>query len=168
MPKPLTVWIKQAVENSERDGITRPPYLPLEKSVCRSTSKSYNQTRTNGPVQNWKEYFKAVYCHPAEYIMQNAGLDEAKARIKKAWRNINNLKYPDNITLMAKSIEELKSFLMKVKKKKLAWNSTFRNYDHGMWFFYFMANRWGSDGNCDRLYFLGLQNHWRWWLKPKN
>ena len=52
--------------------------------------------------------------------MQNAGLDEAKARIKKAWRNINNLKYPDNITLMAKSIEELKSFLMKVKKKKLA------------------------------------------------
>ena len=49
--------------------------------------------------------------------MQNAGLDEAKARIKKAWRNINNLKYPDNITLMAKSIEELKSFLMKVKKK---------------------------------------------------
>ena len=48
--------------------------------------------------------------------MQNAGLDEAKARIKKAGRNINNLKYPDDTTLMAEIIEELKSFLVKVKE----------------------------------------------------
>ena len=69
-----------------------------------------------------KEYIKAVYCHPAffnlyaEYIMQSARLDEAQAGIKTSRRNINNLRYADDITLMAESEEELKSLLMKVKK----------------------------------------------------
>ena len=54
----------------------------------------------------------------AEYIMRNAGLDEAQAGIKIAGRNINNLRYADNITLTAKSEEELKSLLMKVKKER--------------------------------------------------
>ena len=67
-----------------------------------------------------KEYIKAVYCHTAyltyaEYIMQNAGLDEAQAGIKFAGRNINNLRYADDTTLMVES-EELKSLLMKVKE----------------------------------------------------
>ena len=53
----------------------------------------------------------------AEYIMQNAGLDEAQAGIKTAGRNINNLRYADDITLKAKSKEELKSFFMKVKEE---------------------------------------------------
>ena len=61
-----------------------------------------------------KEYVKAVYCHPAyltytQYIMRNAGLEEAQAGIKIARRNINNLKYADDTTLMAESEEELKS-----------------------------------------------------------
>ena len=69
-----------------------------------------------------KEHIKPVYCHPAylthaEYIMRNARLDEAQARIKIAWRNTNNLRYADVTTLMAKSEEELKSFLMKVKEE---------------------------------------------------
>ena len=60
-----------------------------------------------------KEYVKAVYCHPAyfnvytEYIMRNARLDEAQAGIKTAKRNINNLRYADDTTLMAESEEEL-------------------------------------------------------------
>ena len=62
-----------------------------------------------------KEYVKAVYCHP-EYIMWNAGLDEAQAGIKIAGRNINNFRYVDDTTLMAES-EELKSLLMKVKEE---------------------------------------------------
>ena len=64
----------------------------------------------------------------AEYIMRNAGLDEAQAGIKIAGRNINNLKYADDTTLMAESIEELKSYLMKVKEEneKVGLNSTFR------------------------------------------
>ena len=63
-----------------------------------------------------------------EYIMQNARLDEAHARIKIAGRNINNFSYADNTTLMAENEEELNSLLMKVKEemKKLAKNSTFR------------------------------------------
>ena len=69
-----------------------------------------------------KEYIKAVYCHPAyltyiEYIMWNAGLDEAQAGIKIAGRNINNLRYADDITHMAKGEEELKSLLMKGKEE---------------------------------------------------
>ena len=69
-----------------------------------------------------KEYVKAVYCHPAyltyiaEYIMRNAGLDEAQAGIKIAGRNINNLRYADDTTFMTESEEELKSLLIKVKR----------------------------------------------------
>ena len=63
-----------------------------------------------------------MYCHPAyvtysEHIMWNAGLDEAQAGIKIAVRNINNLRYADDTTLMAESEEELKSLLMKVKEE---------------------------------------------------
>ena len=64
-----------------------------------------------------KEYIKAVYCHLAylfnlctEYLVRNTGLDEAQAGIKIARRNINNLRYTDDTTLMAESEEELKSF----------------------------------------------------------
>ena len=70
-----------------------------------------------------KEYVKAVYCSPclfdlyADYIMWNAGLDEAQAGIKIAWRNINNLRYADDTTLMGESEEELKSLLTKVKEE---------------------------------------------------
>ena len=66
----------------------------------------------------------AVYCHPAcltymqsIYIMRNAGLEEAQAGIKIAVRNINNLRYADDTTLMAESKEELKRLLMKVKEE---------------------------------------------------
>ena len=64
----------------------------------------------------------------AEYILRNAGLEEAQAGIKIARRNINNLRYADDITLMAESEEELKSHLMKVKEEseKVGLNSTFR------------------------------------------
>ena len=69
-----------------------------------------------------KEFIKAVYCNHAsltyaEYIMWNAGLNEAQAGIKIAGRNINNLRYADDTTLMAESEEELKSLLMKVKEE---------------------------------------------------
>ena len=72
-----------------------------------------------------KEYIKGVYCHPAyltsmqEYIMRNAGLEEAQAGIKIARRNINNLRYADDTTLMAES-EEIRAFWWKRRVKKLA------------------------------------------------
>ena len=97
--------------------------------------------------------------------MRNAGLEEAQAGIKIAGRNINNLRYAEDTTLMAESEEELKSLLMKVKEESekvvLKLNIP-ENKDHGMWSHHFMGNRWGNGGNNVRLYFGGLQNHCRW------
>ena len=81
----------------------------------------------------------------AEYIMRNARLDEAQAGIKIVRRNINNLIYADDTSLMAEN-EELKSLLMKEKEES-------ENLDPGIWSHHFMANRWGNNGNTDRLNF---------------
>ena len=99
----------------------------------------------------------------AEYIMRNAGLEERQSRIKIARRNINNLIYEDDTTLMAESEEELKSLLMKVKEEKSLLKAQHsENEDHGIWSHHFMGNRGGNSGNSVRLYFFGLQNHCRW------
>ena len=101
--------------------------LPASWETCIQVKKNQLEQK----MEQWtgsklgKEYVKAVYCHPAyltymqstscEFI--HAGLNEAQTRIKIARRNINNLRYADVTTLMAKSTEELKSLLMKVKEK---------------------------------------------------
>ena len=95
-----------------------------------------------------KEYVKAVYYHylfnvHAEYIMQNIGQDEAQGEIKITGRNINNLRYADDTTLMAQSEEELKSLLMKMKEMKWkSWLKTqhSKHEDHGIRSHHFMAN----------------------------
>ena len=96
--------------------------------------------------------------------MRNVGLDEAQPGIKVARRNISNLGYADDTTFMAES-EELKSLLMKVKEKSekvdLKLNIQ-KTKIMPSWSHHFMANRCGNNGNSDRLYFLGLQNHCRW------
>ena len=100
-----------------------------------------------------------------EYIIRNAGLEEAQAGIKIAGRNINNLRYADDTTLMAESEEDLKSLLMKVKEEsENSWLKAqhSENEDHGIQSQHFMGNRWGKSGNSDSVYFLGLQNHCRW------
>ena len=97
--------------------------------------------------------------------MTNVGLEDAQAGIKIAWRNINNLRYADDTTLMAESEEELKSLLMKVKEESgKSWLKAqhSENKDHGIWSHNFMGNRWGNSENRGRLYFFGLQNHYRW------
>ena len=103
--------------------------------------------------------------------MRNARLDEAQAGIKIAGRNINNLRYANDTTLMAESEEELKSLLMKVKEEsgkaglKLNIQKTeiMASGPITSW-----QNRWRNNKNNDRLYFLGFQNHCRWWLQPWN
>ena len=96
--------------------------------------------------------------------MRNAGLEDAQAGIKIAGRNINNLIYVDDTTLMAESEEELKSFLMKVKEEsgkvglKLNIQKT-KNMASGP------ITSWQIDGETMETvtdYFLGLQNHCRW------
>ena len=101
------------MENSEIDGNTRPPDQPLDKPVFRSEST----VRTGRGKTNWFQIGKGVHqgyiVSPclfnlyAEFIMRNTGLEEAQAGIKIAGRNINNLRYGDDTTLMAESEEEL-------------------------------------------------------------
>ena len=94
--------------------------------------------------------------------MQNVGLDEAQAGIKIARRNINNLRYVDDTTLMAESEDELKSLLMKVKEEseKVGLQLNIQKTK-------IMASgpvtswQMENNGNSERLYFLGLQNHCR-------
>ena len=115
-----------------------------------------------------KEYVKAVYCHPAyltfiEYNMRNAGLDETHAGIKIAGRNVSNLRYADDATLM-KEIEELKSLLMKVKEESEKVGLKF-NIQKTKIMASSPITSWQIDGgnneNGERLYFLRLQNHCR-------
>ena len=98
--------------------------------------------------------------------MQNARLDETRAGIKIVGRNINNLRYTDDTTLMSDSKEELKNLLIKVKEESekagLKFSIKKRNEDHGMRPYHFMANRWRNNRNSDRLYLPGLQNYCRW------
>ena len=107
------------MKNSERDGNTRPPDLPLEKPVCRSVRTGHG---TTDRCQIGKGVCQGCILSPcfnlyAEYITRNAGLEEAQAGIKIAGRNINNLRYADDTTLMAESEEELKNLLVKVKEE---------------------------------------------------
>ena len=92
--------------------------------------------------------------------MRNTGLDEAQTGIKISGRNINNLRYTDDTTLMAESEEELKSLLMQIKdnseKVGLKLKKKIQKKIHGIWSHHFMADRWGNNGNSDRPYFLGL------------
>ena len=89
--------------------------------------------------------------------MRNAGLEEAQAGIKFVGRNINNLRYADDTTIMAESEEELKSLLMKVKvvNEKVGLKQHSENEDYGIWSHHFMGNRWVNSGNSVRLYFWG-------------
>ena len=102
--------------------------------------------------------------------MQNARLDETQARIKIARRNINNLRYADDTTLMEENEEDLKGLLkVKEESEKVGLKLDIQKTKiMAFWSHHFMANRWENNGNSDRIYFLGLQNHCRWWLQPWN
>ena len=111
------------MENSERDRDTRPPYLLTEKSDAGQEATVGTRHKTTDWFQIGKGVCQGCIFAPclfnlyAEYIMRNAGLDEAEAGIKIVGGNTNNLRYADDTTLMAESKEELKSLLMKVKEE---------------------------------------------------
>ena len=122
MPKPLTVWITINWKILKEMGI--PDHLTC---LLRNLYAGQEATvRTGHGTTDWFQIGKGLHqgciLSPclfnlyAEYIMRNAGLDEAQAGIKIAGRNINNLRYADDITLMAEIEEELKSLLVRVKE----------------------------------------------------
>ena len=121
MTKPLTVWITTNWKILQEIGI--PDHLTC---LLKNLYAGQEVTVRNGHgTTDWFQIGKGIcqgcilspclFNFYAEYIMRNAGLDEAQAGIKIARRNINNLRYTDDTTLMAESEEELKSLLMKVK-----------------------------------------------------
>ena len=152
MPKPLC-GAQKTVENSERDG----NLFHLTCLLCNLYAGQEATVRTGHGTTDWFQIRKGV-CQGcilspclfnlyAEYIMPNDGQDKAQAGIKIARRNINNLRYAEDTTLMAES-EELKSLLMKVKEEsekvglKLNIQKT-KIMASGP----FMGNRWGNSGN---------------------
>ena len=152
------------MENSERDGNTRLPDLPFEKSVCRSGSNSSNWTWNNRLVPKMKRSTSRLYIATLLiYLLcrvhhEKRWTGRTQAGIKIARRNINNLRYVDDTTLMADSEEELKSLLMneKVESGK-SWLKAqhSENEDHGVRSHRFMGNRWGNSGTVSDFIFLG-------------
>ena len=172
-PRPLTVWITTNCGKFFKEmGIPEHLTFLLRNLYAGQQATVRTEHGTTHWFQIWKGVRQGCNCilspclfnlYP-EYIMRNAGLEEAQAGIKIARRNTNNLRYADDTTLMAES-KELKSLLMKVKEE--SGKSQFKaqhseNSDHGIQSHHFMGNRWGNSGNTVRLYFVGLQNHCRW------
>ena len=180
MLKPLTVWISTNWKILEEMGV--PGHLTC---LLRNL---YAPVRTRQRTMDWFQTGKGVHqeytLSPclfnlyAEYIMRNAGLDEAQTGIKIARRNISNLKYADDTTPMAESKEELKSLLMKVKeesekvglklniqKTKIMSSGPITSWEidgetvETVSDFNFRRSKITADGNCSheikRRYFLG-------------
>ena len=171
MPKPLTVWITINWKILKEMGI--PDHLTC---LLRNLYAGQEATvRTGHGTKDWFQIGKGVHqgciLSPcilnfyAEYIMRNAGLEETQAGIKIAGRNINNLRYADDTTLMAESEKELKSLLMKVKEEseKVGLKLNIQKMK-------IMASgpitSWQIDGETvetvSDFIWRGLQNHCRW------
>ena len=124
-----------------------------------------------------KEYIEAVYCHPAylTYMQSTSwetlGWKEAQAGIKIAGRNINNLRYADDTTLMAESKEELKSLLMKMKEESEKVGLKL-NIQKAKIMASSSITSWEIDGETvetvSDFILGGFQNHCRWWQQPWN
>ena len=140
-----TKVIKENTDNltSSRTGCRTAEWFQIRKGVCQVCILS--------------PYLFNLY---AEFIMRNARLDEAQAGIKIARRNINHLRYADDTTLMAES-EELKSLLMKVKEESEKAGLKLNIQKTKIMVSSPITSR-ENNGNGDRLYFLGFQNHSRW------
>ena len=177
MPKPLTMWITINWKILQEMGI--PDHLTC---LLRNLYAGQEATvRTGHGTTDWFQIGKGVFqgciLSPclfnlyAEYIMWNARLDEAQAGVKIAGRNINYLRYAEDTTLMSESEEELKtswwtwkrreekaSLKLNIQKMKIMASGPITSWQiYG-----------GNNGNSEKLYFLGLQNHCRWWLQPWN
>ena len=177
LPKPLTVWITISWKILQEIGI--PDHLTC---LLRNLYAGQEATvRTGHGTTDWFQIGKGVrqgcisslclFNLYAEYIMRNAGLDEAQAGIKTTRWNINNLRYVDDTTLMAENEEEWKSLLMKVKEEsekvalKLSIQKT-KTIASGF------ITSWQIDGETVETvadFILGgSKNQCRWWLQPWN
>ena len=141
-----------------------PDHLPC---LLRNLYAGQEETvKSKFGTMGWCQIGKGVYQGPilspclfsfcAECIIWNTGLDESQAGIKIAGRNINNLKYVDDITLMVESEEEIKTLLMKVKEESEKAGLKLNIQKFTSW--HFIANRWSNNGNSDRLFSWSLKS----------
>ena len=149
----------------------------LDYLTCLLTQLYAGQEATvrTGHGTNWfelrKEYIKAVYCHPAYLSSMQSTSDETLDWMKHHMESSFLGENVHDTTLMAESKEVLRSLMMKVKEEseKSGLNLNIKkNWHHGIQSHHFITKRWRTNGNSDRLYFIGLQNHCRWWLQPWN
>ena len=138
--------------------------LPVSWETCRQVKK---QVRTLHGTNDWFKIGKGIclgyislpclFNLYAEYITQNARIDDSQAGIKIARSNTNSLRYADDTILMTESEKKLKNLLMKVKEEseKAGWNSTFKKPRSWHLVPSFHANRWGKIGNSGSFIILG-------------
>ena len=172
MPKPLTIWITINYGKFWKRWEYQTTW-PASWETCMQVSKQQLELDW---FQIGKEVHQGCILSPclfnlyAEYIMRNAGLDEAQTGIKIAGRNINNLRYGDDTNLMAVGEEELRSLLMKVIEESETVGLKFNIQKTNI-----MASSPITSWQIDREtvetvadFFGGLQNHCRWWLQQWN
>ena len=147
IPDHLTCLLRNLYTGQEatvRTGHGTTDWFPIGKGVCQGCILS-----------------PCLFNLYAEYIMRNAGLEEAQTAIKTAGRNINNPRYVDDTTLMAQSEEELKSLLMKVKEESEKTGLQL-NIQKTKIMASGSITSWQIDGKQCQILFWGLQNHCKW------
>ena len=175
--KPLTAWFTTNCGKF----LKRWEYqttLPASWEICTQVRKQQLELdmKQQTGSKSGKEYVKAVYCHPAYLTsMQSASWEMLGWKKHKL-----ESRFPGEISITS-DMQMTPPLWQKVKRNSKAswwkWKWKVKNWlkaqhseneDHGIWSHHFMANRWWNSGNSVRLYFLGLQNHCRWWLHPWN
>ena len=174
MLKPLTVWITTNCESFFKRWEYQITWTASQE-ICVQVNKKQLEL----DMEQWtgsnlgKEYVKAVYCHPSNLTFMQWISHEMPGWMNHKLESrlpgeTSITQIADDITHMAEREEELNSLLIKVKEESEKAGSKFNIQKMKIQSHHFMVNRWGNNGNSDRLYFLGLQNHCRWWLQPWN
>ena len=176
MLKSFTVWITINWKIIKKMGI--PDHLTcLLRNLYEgqeATVRTGHGKRTGSKLG--KEYVKAVYCHPAylTYVQSTSCemLGWMKHKLESRLPGEISITLDMQITppLWQKSKRNWRASWWKWKRRVKSWLETqnSENKDHGIWSHHFMSDRWGNSGNSGWLYFLGVQNHCRWWLQPWN
>ena len=152
-------------------------FNPFSKSCIPKVVRKFKKKQqlesdtNNGLVQNWEGVQQGCILSACLFNLKQSTScempDWMKHRLESRLpREISVT--ADDTTLMAESEEELKSLLMKVKESEKAGLKLNKKWRSCHLVSSLYGNRWGNNGNSDRLYFLGLPNHCRWWLQPWN
>ena len=172
MLKPLTVWITTNCGKF----LKRWEYqttLPASWETCMQVKKQQLEVDTNNSLvlKLEKEYVKAVYCHSVYLAYMQSTSCEMLGWMKQklgssVLREISiTSRMQMTPPLRQKAKRNWRASWWKWSGEWKSWLETHsKNEDRGIWSHDFLANRWGNHGNSDRFYFLGLPNHWRWWL----